>query len=221
MLLKILFYVFSLVLIYGAIRVVTARNPVTAAMHLVLCFVTTSALWMLIQAEFLGLALIVIYVGAVMVLFLFVVMMIDISTELVKQGFVKYLPLGIILTLIMVVEMGMVLVGKQSLLLTNHQGAVEVITSEVANGYSNTKALGGYLYTHYIYAFEIVALILLVGMIAAISLTLRPRRGYTKFMPASEQLKADPTARLKVVKMGASQWETLPESAPVSEKGEG
>lgn len=221
MLLKILFYIFSLVLIYAAVRVITARNPVTAVMHLILCFVTTSALWLLIQAEFLGLALIVIYVGAVMVMFLFIVMMIDVSTELVKQGFIKYLPLGIVLTLIMIVEMGMVLVGKQSIFLASHPYAVEVISSAASAEYSNTANLGTYLYTHYIYAFEIVALILLVGMIAAISLTLRPRRSYTKFMSVSEQLKARPEERLKVVKMEASQWETLPVETPVNEKGEG
>ncbi len=221
MLLKILFYVFSLILLYAAVRVITARNPVTAVMHLILCFVTTSALWLLIQAEFLGLALIVIYVGAVMVLFLFVVMMIDVSTELVKQGFIKYLPLGIILTLIMIVEMGMVLVGKQSFFLESHPAAVEVISTAVSNEYSNTAVLGTYLYTHYIYAFEIVALILLVGMIAAISLTLRPRRSYTRFMPVSEQLKAKPDERLKVVKMETAQWEALPVETPTAEKGEG
>ena len=221
MLLKILFYVFSLVLLYAAVRVITARNPVTAVMHLILCFVTTSALWMLIQAEFLGLALIVIYVGAVMVLFLFVVMMIDVSTELVKQGFIKYLPLGIILTLIMIVEMGMVLVGKQTIFLDSHPYAAEVISSAVSADYSNTANLGMYLYTHYIYAFEIVALILLVGMIAAISLTLRPRRSYTKFMSVSDQLKAKPEDRLKVVKVNTSQWEALPVTTPTTEKGEG
>lgn len=221
MLLKILFYVFSLVLLYAAVRVITARNPVTAVMHLILCFVTTSALWMLIQAEFLGLALIVIYVGAVMVLFLFVVMMIDVSTELVKQGFIKYLPLGIILTLIMIVEMGMVLVGKQTIFLDSHPYAAEVISSAVSADYSNTANLGMYLYTHYIYAFEIVALILLVGMIAAISLTLRPRRSYTKFMSVSDQLKAKPEDRLKVVKVNTSQWEALPVATPTTEKGEG
>lgn len=221
MLLKILFYVFSLVLLYAAVRVITARNPVTAVMHLILCFVTTSALWLLIQAEFLGLALIVIYVGAVMVLFLFVVMMVDVSTELVKQGFIKYLPLGIVLTLIMIVEMGMVLVGKQSFFLESHGAVVEVVSSAVSSDYSNVSSLGMYLYTHYIYAFEIVALILLVGMIAAISLTLRPRRSSTKFMSVSEQLKARPEERLKVVKMEASQWEALPAETPIAEKGEG
>lgn len=221
MLLKILFYVFSLILLYAAVRVITARNPVTAVMHLILCFVTTAALWMLIQAEFLGLALVVIYVGAVMVLFLFVVMMIDVSTELVKEGFIKYLPLGIVLTLIMIVEMGMVLVGKQSLFADNHPYAAEVISSAVSSEYSNTANLGMYLYTHYIYAFEIVALILLVGMIAAISLTLRPRRSYTRYMPVSEQLKARPEERLKVVKLDASQWEALPVETPTAEKGEG
>lgn len=221
MLLKILFYVFSLILLYAAVRVITARNPVTAVMHLILCFVTTAALWMLIQAEFLGLALVVIYVGAVMVLFLFVVMMIDVSTELVKQGFIKYLPLGIVLTLIMIVEMGMVLVGKQSVFAETHPYAVEVVSSTVSANYSNTANLGMYLYTHYIYAFEIVALILLVGMIAAISLTIRPRRSYTRYMPVSEQLKARPEERLKVVKLDASQWEALPVETPTAEKGEG
>ena len=219
MLLKILFYVFSLILLYAAVRVITARNPVTAVMHLILCFVTTAALWMLIQAEFLGLALVVIYVGAVMVLFLFVVMMIDVSTELVKQGFIKYLPLGIVL--IMIVEMGMVLVGKQSVFSETHPYAVEIVSSAVSASYSNTANLGMYLYTHYIYAFEIVALILLVGMIAAISLTIRPRRSYTRYMPVSEQLKARPEERLKVVKLDASQWEALPVETPTAEKGEG
>lgn len=207
MLLKILFYCFSIVLLYAAFRVITARNPITAVLHLVLCFVTTSALWMLIQAEFLALSLVVIYVGAVMVLFLFVVMMLDVSHDTIKQGFTKYMPIGLGVALIMVVEMGLVLANKGGLFATKYSEPVVIMADEAAKKYSNTAELGVHLYRNYLYAFEIAAVILLVAMIAAISLTLRKRRTNNKFMASSEQFKSKPETSLRIVKMASSKLE--------------
>ncbi len=145
-----------------------------------------------------------------MVLFLFVVMMIDVSVETVKQGVAKYMPLGVLLGLVMVVEMGMVFVGKNSIFVDKYTSVAQVIPEDVSANYSNTHELGLFLYTNYLYAFEIVALILLVGMIAAISLTLRPKRAYTKYMPIPEQLSARKEDRLKIIKMESSKLETAP-----------
>jgi NADH-quinone oxidoreductase subunit J len=162
------FYVFGSVLVLSGLAVITARNPVHGVLFLVLAFFTASAIWLLLRAEFLAIVLVVVYVGAVMVLFLFVVMMLDINLEKVREGFWKNLPLALVVGGIMVAEMIAVLTGGYFDLLSAPRPApVE---------YSNTKALGLVLYTRYAFAFEIAAVILLVAIIAAIALTLRKRK---------------------------------------------
>ena len=161
------FYLFSAILVFAALRVITARNPVHAALWLVLAFCTSAAIWMQLQAEFLAIVLVLVYVGAVMVLFLFVVMMLDINMARLRQGFWSYLPLGAFVALLLVAEMVLVLGGR-------YAGFYEVPpSSPLAAGYSNTKELGRLVYTEYVYPFEIAAVILLVAIVAAIALTLR------------------------------------------------
>jgi NADH-quinone oxidoreductase subunit J len=162
------FYAFGSVLVLSGLAVITARNPVHGVLFLVLAFFTASAIWLLLRAEFLAIVLVVVYVGAVMVLFLFVVMMLDINLEKVREGFWKNLPLALVVGGIMVAEMTAVLAGGYFDLLAPPRA--------VPLEYSNTKALGRVLYTDYAYAFEIAAVILLVAIIAAIALTLRRRK---------------------------------------------
>src|SRR5204862_1783692 len=160
---SIIFYAFGAVLLLSGIRVITARNPVHGALFLVLAFFTAAGLWLLLRAEFLAIALVVVYVGAVMVLFLFVVMMLDINLERVREGFWRNLPLALVVGIIMVAEMVTVV--------ANHYWGAS--GAPAAERYSNTKTLGLILYTDYAYAFEIAAVILRVAIIAAIALTLR------------------------------------------------
>jgi NADH-quinone oxidoreductase subunit J len=192
----LIFFVFSGMLVASALGVITMRNPVYSALFLVLSFVSCSALWILLEAEFLAITLVLVYVGAVMVLFLFVVMMIDINIEEMRAGFVKYLPIGIASALaflgIMVWVVGPVgpdVVGAESL------------QQAVAHGadYSNTKELGRILYTDYVLPFEIASVILLVAIIAAISLTLR-RRPTTKYQTPGNQVKVKREDRIRMVK---------------------
>src|SRR4051812_40909316 len=157
------FYAFGTVLVLSGLAVITARNPVHGVLFLVLAFFTASAIWLLLRAEFLAIALVVVYVGAVMVLFLFVVMMLDINLERVREGFWRNLPLALVVGGIMVAEMAAVLAGRYFSLSTQ--------PLQAPPGYSNTRELGKLLYTHYAYAFEIAAVVLLVAIIAAISLT--------------------------------------------------
>lgn len=194
---QIIFYIFATILVFAGMRVITARNPVHAALFLVLCFVTSSAIWMLLEAEFLALTLVLVYVGAVMVLFLFVVMMLDINQAPLKEGFAKYLPLGGSVALIVVAEMALIIYRNVT---------VERFPSPAAASadYSNTKALGGVLYTEYFYSFEIAAMILLIAIVAAISLTLR-RRPETKKQVVGEQVKVRAADRLRMVKMAAEK----------------
>jgi NADH-quinone oxidoreductase subunit J len=161
------FYVFAAVLLYAGLRVITARNPVHGALYLVLAFFNAAGLWLLLRAEFLAIVLVVVYVGAVMVLFLFVVMMLDINLERVREGFWRNLPLALVVGGVMVAEMVLVLGSRI-------WGTGEL--KPVPAGTSNTKQLGRILYTHYAYAFEIAAVVLLVAIIAAIALTLRKRK---------------------------------------------
>src|SRR5690349_13711296 len=170
-----LFMIFGVVLIGSALGVITARNPVHGALALVLAFFTAAAIWLLLRAEFLAIALVVVYVGAVMVLFLFVVMMLDINLERVREGFWRNLPLALVVGLIMVWEM-VAVVGY------HYWGSPAPAAVE---RYSNTKMLGLILYTDYAYAFEIAAVILLVAIIAAIALTLRRRKDTRKQDPAA------------------------------------
>ncbi|MBX9811757.1 MAG: NADH-quinone oxidoreductase subunit J [Burkholderiales bacterium] len=189
-----IFYFFSAVLIFAALRVITARNPVHAALFLVLAFFTSAGIWMLLQAEFLAIALVLVYVGAVMVLFLFVVMMLDINLARLREGFWSYLPLGGVVALLLVAEMVLVLVSRYS-------GLADMpAPPPLPAGYSNTKELGRLLYTEYVYPFEIAAVILLVAIVAAIALTLR-RRKHTKYMDPAEQIRVRREDRVRIVSM--------------------
>jgi NADH-quinone oxidoreductase subunit J len=185
-----IFYAFAAVLLLAALRVITARNPVHGALFLVLAFFTAAALWLLLRAEFLAIVLVVVYVGAVMVLFLFVVMMLDINIERVREGFWRNLPLALLVGGIMVAEMVAVL--------TNRYFTTRV--QELPPGTSNTQQLGRVLYTDYAYAFEIAAVVLLVAIIAAIALTLRERKD-TRRQDPSQQVRARPAERVRLVSM--------------------
>jgi NADH-quinone oxidoreductase subunit J len=188
----VVFYVFATILVLAALRVITARNPVHAALFLVLAFFTASAIWLLLRAEFLAIALVVVYVGAVMVLFLFVVMMLDINLERLREGFWQYLPLGAAVGVLMAAEMAAVLVGRWFGLSTPPKA--------LPADYSNTKELGRLIYTDYAYAFEIAAVVLLVAIIAAIALTLRGRKDARSQDP-SQQVRARREDRVRLVKM--------------------
>jgi NADH-quinone oxidoreductase subunit J len=195
---KILFYLFATVLVYAAARVITVRNPVHAAMHLVLAFFTSACLWMLLEAEFLAIALVLVYVGAVMVLFLFVVMMLDINTSPLREGFVRYLPAGVVVALVIFAEM-LGVVG------TRYFGSeVVAIPARHAAGYSNVRELGAVLYTEYVYPFEIAAVILLVAIIAAIALTMR-KRPETKYQDPAQQVIVKRGERVRLVSMPAEE----------------
>ena len=189
----LLFYAFGSVLLGAALAVILVRNPVHAALFLVLAFVSASALWLLLYAEFLAMTLVLVYVGAVMVLFLFVVMMLDINLDKLREGFWGNLPLAALVGILMAGEM---------VLLLMRGFAGESVTSPGAPppGYSNTKALGQVLYTDYVFAFEIAAVILLVAIVAAIAITLRTRKA-TKYQDARAQLAVKPGDRLRIVKM--------------------
>src|SRR5512141_1563740 len=189
-----LFYFFAAILLLSALRVITARNPVHAALFLVLAFFTASAIWMLLRAEFLAIVLVLVYVGAVMVLFLFVVMMLDINIDRLREGFWNYLPLGAAVGLLMVVEMVLVLGGK-------YFGLEQLPNpADPGAGYSNTKELGRLLYTDYVYPFELAAVILLVAIVAAIALTLRHRKD-SKYIDPTQQLKVRRRDRVRMVSM--------------------
>ena len=193
---KFLFYVFAIVLIFAAVRVITARNPVHAVLFLVLAFFNSSALWLLLEAEFLAIALVLVYVGAVMVLFLFVVMMLDVNIAPLREGFIKYLPAGIVVAAIIVIEMVIIISGSQ---FTDFS-----LTERYSADYSNTKALGSVLYTFYVYPFEIAAVILLVAIIAAITLTMR-KRPETKYQNPAQQISVDRRDRVRLVSMSAEE----------------
>jgi len=192
-----LFYAFSAVLLLAGLRVITARNPVHSALFLVLAFFTAAGLWLLLRAEFLAIALVLVYVGAVMVLFLFVVMMLDINIERLRAGFWRNLPLALAVGGIMVFEM-IAILGRQYF--------AEAVPHEPAAGYSNTRALGLLLYTDYAYAFEIAAVILLVAIVAAIALTLRRRKDARRQSP-SEQARVRRAERVELLPMPAEKDE--------------
>ncbi|MGQ5523776.1 NADH-quinone oxidoreductase subunit J [Chitinimonas sp. PSY-7] len=192
----VIFYIFSAILIASALRVITAKNPVHAALSLVLSFFTGAVLWMLIEAEFLAISLVLVYVGAVMVLFLFVVMMLDINFEELRKGFWNYFPFAALVAIIMAVEMVMVLVAPDTGLVAYFE------VTPLPDGVSNIKQLGVPIYTEYLLPFELAAVLLLVAMIAAVSLTLR-RRKNTKYVNPSDQIKVKRNDRLRIVKMDA------------------
>jgi len=192
------FWIFAVILVLASVCVITVRNPVHSALFLVLAFFTAAALWMLLRAEFLAIALVLVYVGAVMVLFLFVVMMLDINLDRLREGFWGYLPLGAAVGLLMVIEMAVVLGGKY-FGLEGFPGP-----KDAGSGYSNTKELGRLLYTDYAYPFELAAVLLLVAIIAAIALTLRKRKD-TKYQDPATQIAARRGDRVRLVSMASEQ----------------
>jgi NADH-quinone oxidoreductase subunit J len=194
----VLFYTFAAVLVGAALGVVFARNPVHGVMFLVLTFFQSAMLWMLAEAEFLAIVLVLVYVGAVMVLFLFVVMMLDIDVETVRKGLDRYAPLGIGVALLMAFELIQLIVLRSSGAVTGGSFAAN------EEGYSNTKALGSILYTEHVYAFEIAAVILLLAIVAAITLTMRKRPGL-KVQDISKQVAVRSKDRLRVVKMDSEK----------------
>ncbi|MDP8567650.1 NADH-quinone oxidoreductase subunit J [Methylophilus aquaticus] len=202
----VVFYVLAAILLLSGLRVITTRNPVHAALFLVLAFFTAAGIWLLLQAEFLAIALILVYVGAVMVLFLFVVMMLDINIDKLREGFWEYLPMAGTIGLLMIVEMGMVLAEK-------NLRPSQAVT--LPPNYSNTAELGKVLYTDYLLPFELASVVLLVAMIAAIVLTLRDRKD-SKSMNPADQVKVKRNDRLRIISMPA---EVEPEHvAPEEEK---
>ncbi len=204
-----LFYFFSIVLLIAAFRVITARNPVHAVLYLVLAFFQASAIWLLLKAEFLAITLVLVYVGAVMVLFLFVVMMLDINVDSAREGFWKHFPLAAVVGVLIALEMAAVLIGGFRVSEEPHaatglgQAGVEL---------SNTRELGKLLYTQYLYPLEIAAAILLVAMIAAIALALRQRKD-SKHVSPSEQVRVKAKDRMSVIKMAATQVAPLDDAS--------
>lgn len=203
---QIIFFLFAAVLVLAALFVITIRNPVHAALALVLAFVASAGIWLLLQAEFLAITLVLVYVGAVMVLFLFVVMMLDINLVPLREGFTRYLPLGGLIALVLLVEMAMI-VGPERFGLQNYPAP-----AEAAAGFSNTKELGRVLYTVYVYPFEIAAVILLVAIIAAIVLTMRGHR-MTKYVAPENQVYVKRDDRLRIIKMPAQSRMATPNTA--------
>lgn len=195
---NIVFYVFAAIMVFSALMVITVKNPVQASLFLVLTFFSCSAIWILLEAEFLAITLVLVYVGAVMVLFLFVVMMLDINVARMRAAFIQYLPIGIAVLVTMVVMMFMVVGG-------DHFGLEQVAApARQAADYNNTRELGLVLYTVYVYPFEIAAVILLVAIIAAIALTLR-RRPKTKYQNPDLQIAVKRDDRIRMVKMNSEE----------------
>lgn len=196
---EFLFYAFALVMLGSATAVITARNPVYSALFLVLTFFTAAALWMLLQAEFLAIVLVVVYVGAVMVLFLFVVMMLDINLLPLKEGFTRYLPVGLMVALVMAAELLMVLWAR------NRVGPEQYPLPEpVVQGFSNTQAVGEWMYTRFLLPFEVAGIILLVAIVAAVALTLR-RRTDTKTQDPARQVRIKRDERIRLIKMDSAR----------------
>ncbi|MBX3653451.1 MAG: NADH-quinone oxidoreductase subunit J [Ramlibacter sp.] len=215
-----LFYLFAAVLLFAGFRVITARNPVYAALYLVLAFFQASALWILLKAEFLAISLVLVYVGAVMVLFLFVVMMLDINMDTLRRNFWKHFPLAATVGALIALEMAAVLMGgfrvadepKAPVALAQTAG-------EAVAQVSNTRELGKLLYSQYLYPLEIAAVILLVAMIAAIALTLRQRKD-SKHMDPSEQVRVKARDRMELVKLAPTlaPAPVAPEAPPLEKK---
>lgn len=203
-----LFYAFSVILVLAALRVITARNPVHAALFLVLAFFSAAAIWMLLKAEFLAIVLVLVYVGAVMVLFLFVVMMLDINVEKLREGFWGHFPLAATVGVIIVLEMSAVLL----------RGFLELDPQvpAVSAKLGDTKELGKLIYTQYIYAFEIAAVILLAAIVAAVALTLRRRKDSKYFNPA-EAVKVKASDRIRIVNMKSESERANPAPTKQSE----
>ncbi len=193
----VVFYFLAVILVFAALRVITARHPVHAALYLVLAFFSASGVWILLQAEFLAMALVLVYVGAVMVLFLFVVMMLDLNLDRLREGFWSYLPLGSIIALLMVAEMGLVLGG-------HYLGLFESEVRQVAAEESNVQSVGRLMFTDYVYPFELASIVLLVGIVAAVALTQRGKRK-NKAVDPSQQVFVKARDRLRVLQMPAEK----------------
>lgn len=206
-----LFYIFSTVLLIASFCVITAKNPVHAALFLVLTFFQAAMVWMLLKAEFLSITLVLVYVGAVMVLFLFVVMMLDINIENLRRGFWTHFPLAAIVGVVMALEMAAVVKGGFHAVAPTVKTAADGSITQL----SNTKELGKLMFTQYIYPLEVAAAILLVAMIAAIALTLRARKD-SKYVSPGEQVRVRAKDRMMVVKMTATQ--TPPAAEPVTQE---
>jgi NADH-quinone oxidoreductase subunit J len=211
------FYLFSAVLLFAAFRVITARNPVYAALYLVLAFFQASAVWLLLRAEFLAITLVLVYVGAVMVLFLFVVMMLDINVDSLRAGFWKHFPVAAAVGALIALEMAAVLMGGFRL---SEEPKAAVAAAEAGVQFSNTKELGKLLYTQYLYPLEIAAVILLVAIVAAIALTLRARKD-SKHMDPAEQVRVRASDRLAIVKLPPTAAAPQPELQPAGAAVEG
>ena len=197
----IMFYVFAALVVFSALRVITARNPVHAVLFLVLAFISSAGIWILLEAEFLAITLVLVYVGAVMVLFLFVVMMLDINLVQLRKDFWRWLPFGAALAGLMAFEMIWVLGSPGT-------SAGKTAIKHAAD-YSNTKELGRLIYTDYVYPFEIAAVLLLVAMVAAIALTLRKRKD-SKSQVVADQIAVKKADRLRIVPMQAERKDSQP-----------
>lgn len=202
MVVEVLFYIFAALAVIGALMVVTSRNPVRAVISLIFTFIAAACVWMLLEVEFLALVLIVVYVGAVMVLFMFVVMMIDVRKEDLKSNFVKYWPFSFLMALAFLALLVWSL--TQGTFGLQYYPALKSLPP----GYSSIHVLGVALYSHYLYAFIAAAMILLIAMIAAITLTFRGRRPGVKGLSPAEQIKADPATRLRMVSLDQPKGET-------------
>ena len=194
----LLFYFFAAVMVGAALGVIFSRNPVYAVLFLILTFFQSAVLWLLIEAEFLAIVLVLVYVGAVMVLFLFVVMMLDITVEKLRGGFTRYAPIGLLITALMVIELVQVIWLRSSV------GTVAAGFQPTPENYSNTEALGAILYTEHAYAFELAAVVLLLAIVAAISLTMRRRPGL-KTQNIAQQVAVKPEDRVRIVKMSSEK----------------
>ncbi len=207
-----LFYLLSIVLVVSAFRVITASSPVTAVLHLILAFANAAMIWMLLGSEFLALLLVLVYVGAVMVLFLFIVMMLDIRVDHLRRGLKTYLPLGIVVGGVMVLEMAFVLFSTWG-----HGGS----PATMPDNYNNARALGEAMYGHYVYGVEVGAAILLVGMVAAIALTLRGRKPQAKYNDPSAAVRVKAKDRFRMVQMKpVSDRNQVADSSAQAEQGE-
>ena len=195
---QLIFWFFAVLLVFAAAMVVTVRNPVKAALFLVLSFVSAAGLWLLLNAEFLAIALVLVYVGAVMILFLFVVMMLDINIARLREGFGEYLPIGAIVAVLLVLELVFILGADRFGLTAMPEPA------GLPAGASNTRAIGKLLYSVYVYPFEIAGAILLVAIVAAIALTLRKRKD-TRYLDPAAQMRVQRADRVRIVKMRAEK----------------
>ena len=210
------FYLFSAVLLFASFRVITARNPVYAALYLVLAFSQAAAVWLLLRAEFLAITLVLVYVGAVMVLFLFVVMLLDINTDSLRAGFWKHFPLAGFIGALIALEMAAVLMG--GFRLTEEPKALAAMTHAAGGQVTNTHALGKLLYTQYLMPVQIAAVILLVAMIAAIALTLRERKD-SRHIDPSVQVRVKARDRFEIVKLPATVAAPAPAPAQTTSEG--